>query len=70
MQILHKYCWDVEWEHVYRALGIDLPVGRITGQYGRLLKCLTDESEILTEVSGRLSYGLLRLSLRSILGNG
>jgi ribosome biogenesis GTPase len=56
MQMLHRYGWDDEWEHVHRAIGIDMPVGRITGQYGRFLKCLTKEGEILTEVSGRLSY--------------
>lgn len=56
MQILHRYGWDDEWAQVHRSTGIDMPVGRITGQYGRFLKCLTDKGEILTEVSGRLSY--------------
>jgi ribosome biogenesis GTPase len=53
---LNRYGWDAHWENVYRSTGIDLPPGRITGQYGQFLKCMTARGEIKTEVSGRLSY--------------
>lgn len=53
---LNRYGWDAEWEEVYRTMGIDMPPGRVTGQYGRFLKCFTIEGDILAEVSGRLSY--------------
>ncbi len=56
MEILNRYGWDDDWEAVYRSLGIDMPPGRITGQYGRFLKCLTAEGEIITEIAGRFSY--------------
>jgi ribosome biogenesis GTPase len=53
---LDKYGWDADWEKVYRSVGIDMPMGRVTGQYGRFLKCITRDGEIRAEVSGRLSY--------------
>jgi ribosome biogenesis GTPase len=56
MDILKRYGWDAGWTKIYHATGIDMPAGRITGQYGRFLKCLTAEGEIITEVAGRLSY--------------
>ena len=56
MEILNRYGWNADWQEVYRSIGIELPAGRITGQYRRFLKCLTTHGEIMAEVSGRLSY--------------
>jgi ribosome biogenesis GTPase len=56
MEMLNRYGWDSDWKEVHRSTGIELPVGRITGQYGRFLKCLTAHGEITTERAGRLSY--------------
>jgi len=56
MDILKSYGWDDGWERVYQSAGIDTPAGRVTGQYGRFLKCVTAEGEITAEISGRLSY--------------
>ena len=56
VDILNRYGWDAEWEEIYKSMGIDMPVGRVTGQYGRFLKCIALQGEILTEISGRLSY--------------
>ena len=53
---LHRYGWDAAWEEIYRSKGIDMPVGRVTGQYGRFLKCAVQQGELLVEISGRLSY--------------
>jgi len=56
MDRLNRYGWDDDWEKVYCSIGIEMPAGRITGQYGRFLKCIATEGEIMTEVAGRLSY--------------
>ncbi len=53
---LTKFGWNDGWEKVYQSAGIDLPAGRVTGHYGRFLKCITSEGEITVEISGRLSY--------------
>jgi ribosome biogenesis GTPase len=53
---LKTYGWDDDWQEVYHESGIEMPVGRVTGRYGRLLKCITDQGELLAEISGRLSY--------------
>jgi ribosome biogenesis GTPase len=56
VDLLNRYGWDADWAEVYRLTGIDMPIGRVTGQYGRFLKCITVEGEIKTEIAGRLSY--------------
>jgi ribosome biogenesis GTPase len=56
VEVLKGYGWDADWKEVYRLTGIDMPIGRVTGQYGRFLKCITAEGEMKTEISGRLSY--------------
>jgi ribosome biogenesis GTPase len=56
MEILKSYGWDAGWKKVYQSAGIDMPAGRVTGQYGRFLKCITAEGEITAEIAGRLSY--------------
>jgi ribosome biogenesis GTPase len=56
MNILARYGWNDDWDKVYRSYDIPLPPGRITGQYGRFLKCQTAEGEIISEIGGRFSY--------------
>jgi len=53
---LHRYGWDDEWDEIYRSMVINMPAGRVIGQYGRFLKCATEQGEVIAEVSGRLSY--------------
>jgi ribosome biogenesis GTPase len=54
--LLTGYGWTSHWDEVYRKTGITMPPGRVIGQYGQFLKCITAQGEIKTEVSGRLSY--------------
>jgi ribosome biogenesis GTPase len=56
LTFLEKYGWDARWEEGYRSTGIDMPPGRVIGQYGRFLKCAAAGGEMTVEVSGRLSY--------------
>jgi ribosome biogenesis GTPase len=53
---MKRYGWDEAWEQRYQSTGVDMPAARVTGQYGRFLKCMTPRGEVLAEVSGRLSY--------------
>ncbi len=56
LDVLTKYGLDAYWKEVYHLTGINMPIGRVTGQYGRFLKCITTEDEIKTELAGRFSY--------------
>ena len=69
MNELQAYGWDEAWEELYRSKGIDMPVGRVTGQYGRFLKCVSSKGEVLAEISGRLSYQSVDASSLPVAGD-